>query len=53
MGVTQNKFLMKRVTTLKNMTYNQNTHRFLGFKLAFADWLKFSFIKELAYTVDV
>jgi hypothetical protein len=30
------------------MTYNQNTHRFRGFKLIFAaDWLKFSLIEEL------
>jgi hypothetical protein len=31
------------------MTYIQNTHRFRGFKLPFADWLKFSLIEELTY----
>jgi hypothetical protein len=27
--------------------YIQNTDRFLGYKLTFADWLKFSLIEEL------
>jgi hypothetical protein len=44
---------MKSVITLNNMTYNQNTHRFRGFKLTFADWLKFSLIEELTYEIDV
>jgi hypothetical protein len=35
------------------MTYIQNTHRFRGFKLTFADWLKFSLIEELTYEIDV
>jgi hypothetical protein len=35
------------------MTYIQNTHRFRGFKLTFADWLKFILIEELAYEFDV
>jgi hypothetical protein len=34
------------------MTYIRNTHRLRGFKLAFADWLKFSLI-ELTYDIDV
>jgi hypothetical protein len=34
------------------MTYIQNTHRFRGFKLTFADWLKFSLIEELTYEID-
>jgi hypothetical protein len=33
--------------------YIQNTHRFHGFKLMFADWLKFSLIEELTYEIDV
>jgi hypothetical protein len=36
-----------------NMTYIQNTHRFRGFKLPFADWLKYSLIEELTYEIDV
>jgi hypothetical protein len=28
------------------MSYIQNTHRCRGFKLTFADWLKFSLIEE-------
>jgi hypothetical protein len=35
------------------MTYIQNTHRLRGFKLTFADWLKFSLIEELTYEIDV
>jgi hypothetical protein len=35
------------------MTYIQNTYRFRGFKLTFADWLKFSLIGELTYEIDV
>jgi hypothetical protein len=35
---TRNKFLIKSVTLWNNMTYIQNTHRFRGFKLTFADW---------------
>jgi hypothetical protein len=35
------------------MTYIQNTHRFKGSKLTFADWLKFSLIEELTYEIDV
>jgi hypothetical protein len=35
------------------MTYIQNTHRFRGFKLTFADWLKLSLIQELMYEIDV
>jgi hypothetical protein len=35
------------------MTDIQNTHRFRGFKLAFADWLKFSFIEKLTEEIDV
>jgi hypothetical protein len=35
------------------MTYIQNTHRFRGFKLTFADCLKFSLIGELTYEIDV
>jgi hypothetical protein len=35
------------------MTCIQNTHRFWSFKLSFADWLKFSFIEELTYEIDV
>jgi hypothetical protein len=34
-------------------TYIQNTHRFRGFKLTFADWVKFIFIEELTYLIDV
>jgi hypothetical protein len=34
-------------------TYVQNTHRFRGFKLTLADWLKFSLIEELTYEIDV
>jgi hypothetical protein len=44
---TWNKFLMKMLLLWNNMTYIQNTHRFRGFKLTFADWLKFSLIKKL------
>jgi hypothetical protein len=29
-----------------NMTYIQNTYRFRGFKLTFADWVKFSLIED-------
>jgi hypothetical protein len=32
--------------------YMYNTHRFQGFKLTFADWLKFSLIQE-KYEIDV
>jgi hypothetical protein len=35
------------------MTYIQNTHRFRGFKLMFADWFKFSLIEELTYEMHV
>jgi hypothetical protein len=35
------------------MTYIQNTHRFRGFKLTFADWLKFSLVEESTYEIDV
>jgi hypothetical protein len=35
------------------MTYIQNTHRFRGFKLNFAYWLKFSLIEELTYEFGV
>jgi hypothetical protein len=31
----------------------QNTYRFRGFKLTFADWLKFSLIEELTDEIDV
>jgi hypothetical protein len=41
---------MKSVTTSK---YIQNTHRFRGVKLTFADWLKFSLIQELANEINV
>jgi hypothetical protein len=44
---------VKSVTTLKNMTYIQNTHRFRGFKLTFTVWLKFSLIAELSYEIDI
>jgi hypothetical protein len=47
-SLTRNKFFMKSVTIL-----NINTHRFRGFKLTFADWLKFSLIEELTYEIDV
>jgi hypothetical protein len=40
------------VTTLNNMTYIQNTHRFRGFKSTFADWLKFSLIEELTCEIS-
>jgi hypothetical protein len=32
------------------MTF-QNTHRFRGFKLTFADWFKFRLIEELTYEI--
>jgi hypothetical protein len=32
--------LQKVSLLLNNMTYVQNTHRFRGFELTFADWLK-------------
>jgi hypothetical protein len=35
------------------MTFIQNTHRFRGFKLTFAEWSKFSLIKELTNKIDV
>jgi hypothetical protein len=35
------------------MTYIQNTHRLRGFKLTFADWLKFSLLEELTSEIDV
>jgi hypothetical protein len=35
------------------MTNIQNTHRFQGFKLTFADWLKFSLIEELTYEIGI
>jgi hypothetical protein len=34
------------------MTYIQTTHRFRGFKLTSADWLKFSLIEEITYEMD-
>jgi hypothetical protein len=36
-----------------NANSMQNTHRFRGFKLTFADWLKFSLLEELTYEIDV
>jgi hypothetical protein len=33
------------------MTYIENTHRVRGFKLTFADCLKFSLIEELTYEI--
>jgi hypothetical protein len=33
--------------------YIENTHLFRGFKLTFADWLKFSLIEELTCEIDV
>jgi hypothetical protein len=44
---------MKSVTALKYKMYIQNTHRFQGFKLTFADRSKFSLIEELTYEIDV
>jgi hypothetical protein len=41
---------MKSVTN--SMTYIQNTQRFRGYKLMFADWLKFSLIEELTNEID-
>jgi hypothetical protein len=35
------------------MTFIQNTHRFRGPKLTFADWLKSSLIAKLTYEIDV
>jgi hypothetical protein len=35
------------------MTNIENAHRFLGFNLSFADWLKFSVIEKLTYVIDV
>jgi hypothetical protein len=35
------------------MTYTQNKHHFRGYKLTFADWLKFSLIEVLTYEIDV
>jgi hypothetical protein len=35
------------------MMYIQNTHRFRGLKLTFADWLKFSLMEELTYEIGV
>jgi hypothetical protein len=35
------------------MAYIQITQRFRGFKMMFADWLKFSLIEELTYEIDV
>jgi hypothetical protein len=35
------------------MTYIQNTHRFRGFKMTFADWLKFSVMEQLTYEIYV
>jgi hypothetical protein len=35
------------------MTYIQYMHRFRGFKLTFADLLKFSLIEKLSYEIDV
>jgi hypothetical protein len=49
-SLTWNKFLMKSVTTLK--LHIQNTHRFRGFKLTFADWLKFSLKLVLMYEIQ-
>jgi hypothetical protein len=46
-SLTRNKFLMISVTTLENMTYIQNMHRFRGFKLTS------SLIEELTYEIDV
>jgi hypothetical protein len=34
------------------MTHILNTHRFRGFKLTFADWLKFSVVEELTNEID-
>jgi hypothetical protein len=45
--------LRKVSLLLNNMTYILNTHRFRGFKVMFADWLKFSLIEELTYEIDV
>jgi hypothetical protein len=44
---------MKSITTLKYHMYIKNTYHFRGFKLTFADWLKFSLIEELTYEIDV
>jgi hypothetical protein len=33
--------------------YIQNTYGIRGFKLTFADWLKFSLIEELTYEINV
>jgi hypothetical protein len=35
------------------LTYIQTTHHLRGFKLTFADWLKFSLIEKLTYEIDV
>jgi hypothetical protein len=35
------------------MKYIQNTHRFRGLNLTFADWFKFRLIEELTYEIDV
>jgi hypothetical protein len=35
------------------MTYIENTYRLGGFKLTFADWLKFSLIEDTTYEIDV
>jgi hypothetical protein len=40
------------VFILNNMTYIQNTHCFRGFKLAFANWLKFSLIEDMKLMSD-
>jgi hypothetical protein len=51
-SLTRNKVLMKS-SIKNNMTYIQNTLRFWGFKLTFADWLKFSLIVEYTDKIDV
>jgi hypothetical protein len=40
-------------TTRNSMTYIQNKHRFRGFKLTIAGWLKFSLIEKFTYELDV
>jgi hypothetical protein len=45
-GLTRIKLVMKISLLWNSMTYIQNTHRFRGFKLMFADWLKFSLISN-------
>jgi hypothetical protein len=45
-NLTRTNSLWKVWLLWNNMTYIQNTHHFRGFKLTFADWLKFSLIGE-------